>query len=98
MTNYHEAELMTVDMLVTPEFFPIPDEAEVLELIGDEYVITSEDGAKEETRVTGRHMVLRFVAAEFAKWVGQRVFWLFNEETGGYNLVQITWPEGFEGF
>jgi len=92
-----ENDRLAIDMLVTPELFPIPAEGEVAELIGDDYVlVTDKDGAVREV-VQGRHMILHFKAIDFANWIGERPFWLFNKDTHKFGRMIMSRSENEQG-
>ena len=84
-----ESEPISVNMLVTKDLMPIPSCVDVAELIGDDYVlVTQEDGALREV-VQGRHMVLHAQAADFVGWVGMTPFWFFSPDTKKFQRMQL---------
>jgi len=67
-------------MLVTDEFFPIPETIEVVELIGDRYTYETDENGSITSAVKGKHMILHCTAWEFIQWINCRTFWLFDED------------------
>lgn len=87
--NILELDSIRVNMLVTPSMHPLPEEAVIAQNLGKEtMVFTDENGAVQNT-VKGDHMILVFDAIDFANWVGENVFYLFNPESDQFQATRL---------
>ena len=75
---------VTVNMLLTEDLHPLPDDAVMDQHLGMETLETSDQIIK------GQHVILAFeTTLDFLNWIGSRAFWLFDTEKQQFRNVLI---------
>lgn len=82
-------DLIRVDLLMTPNLYPLPAGAIILKNHGNT-IVTSADGAVE---AVGDHMELEIEGADFLQWttttLSTKGFWLRDSKTKKFVQVKV---------
>ena len=86
LKKFEDNDRLHVDMLVTPNMYPLPNDAIIVKNYGT--IVINSNG---QVLAAGDHMEVEFKAIDFLNWTKDKIkfIWLKNKQTGKFNKNNI---------